>query len=71
MLNQRKRAVVWAMAAMAAIWVVAVAGYFIAKNLKVTAEKVKAYVGAVDLSKSAPRTTSVICIAESSTATAS
>jgi hypothetical protein len=34
-----------------AIWVVAVAGYFIAKNAKMTAEKVRAYVAAVDFSK--------------------
>jgi hypothetical protein len=40
-----------ALLAVAVIWVVALAGYFIAKNAKVTAEKVQAYVTAVDLSK--------------------
>ncbi len=39
------------MLAVAAIWMVALAGYFIAKNAKVTADKVRAYVAAVDLSK--------------------
>ena len=33
------------------IWIVALAGYSIAKNAKVTADKVRAYVEAVDLSK--------------------
>lgn len=42
---------VWAVAILAAIWVVAAAGFFISKSMKVTAEKVKAYVGMVDLSK--------------------
>jgi hypothetical protein len=49
--NPRKRAIGIALLAILAIWVVAVAGYFIAKNAKVTAEKVQAYVAAVDLSK--------------------
>jgi hypothetical protein len=49
--NPRKRAIGIALLAIAAIWVVAGAGYFIAKNAKVTAEKVRAYVAAVDLSK--------------------
>ena len=39
------------MLALVGIWVLAVAGYLIAKNAKVTAEKVQAYVAAVDLSK--------------------
>ena len=39
------------MLAVAVIWAVALAGYFIAKNAKVTADKVRAYVEAVDLSK--------------------
>ena len=39
------------MLAVAVIWSVALAGYFIAKNAKVTADKVRAYVAAVDLSK--------------------
>jgi hypothetical protein len=40
-----------ALLAVAVIWAVALAGYFIAKNAKVTADKVRAYVAAVDLSK--------------------
>lgn len=40
-----------ALLAVAGIWALALAGYFIAKNAKVTAEKVRAYVAAVDLSK--------------------
>lgn len=40
-----------ALLAVAVIWVVALAGYFIAKNAKVTAEKVQAYVAGVDLRK--------------------
>lgn len=40
-----------ALLAVIAIWAVAMAGYFIAKNAKVTAEKVRAYVASVDLSK--------------------
>ena len=40
-----------ALLAVAVIWAVALAGYFIAKNAKVTAEKVQAYVATVDLSK--------------------
>jgi hypothetical protein len=49
--NPRKRALGIALLAIVAIWVAAVAGYFIAKNAKVTADKVRAYVTAVDLSK--------------------
>jgi len=37
--------------AIVGIWVLALAGYLIAKNAKMTAEKVRAYVAAVDLSK--------------------
>jgi hypothetical protein len=49
--NPRKRAIGVALLVIVAIWVVAVAGYFIAKNAKMTAEKVRAYVAAVDFSK--------------------
>jgi hypothetical protein len=49
--NPRKRAIGVALLVILAIWVVAVAGYFIAKNAKMTAEKVRAYVAAVDFSK--------------------
>jgi Mg/Co/Ni transporter MgtE len=41
-------------AAILVIWVVASAGYLIAKNSKMTAEKVKAYADSVDLSKLSP-----------------
>ena len=51
MSNPRKRAFGVALLAIVGIWVLAMAGYFIAKNAKVTAEKVRAYVAAVDLSK--------------------
>ena len=51
MLNQRQRALVWALTAIVGIWVVAWAGYRFFGHLKVTAEKVKSYVEAVDLSK--------------------
>lgn len=51
MLNQRQRAVVWAGVGLVAIWAAAFAGYTVFKNLKVTAEKVRAYVDTVDLSK--------------------
>src|SRR5690349_14114695 len=51
MLSQRQRAMVWAGVGLVGIWVVAFASYTVFKNLKVTAEKVRAYVDAVDLSK--------------------
>lgn len=51
MSNPRKRAIGVALLAIVGIWVLAAAGYFIAKNAKVTAEKVQAYVESVDLSK--------------------
>ena len=51
MLTQRKRAVVWAVASLAGIWLLAAAGFWIADAMKVTAEKVRAYVAAVDLNK--------------------
>jgi hypothetical protein len=51
MLNQRQRALVWALTAIVGIWVVAWAGYRFFGHLKVTAEKVKGYVEATDLSK--------------------
>lgn len=51
MSNPRKRAIGVALLAIVGIWVLAVAGYYIAKNAKMTAEKVRAYVESVDLSK--------------------
>jgi len=51
MLSQRWRPVVFAVAAIIAIWAVAVVGYRYARNARVTADKVKAYAESVDLSK--------------------
>lgn len=48
MLNQRQRSVIWAVVVLAVIWIVAVVGYTIAKNAKVTPEKVRAYTQSVD-----------------------
>ena len=51
MLIQRQRAVVWAAAALGAVWLLAWGGYTLASNRKVTAEKLRDYVAAVDLAK--------------------
>ena len=51
MASQRWRPVFWSGVASCAIWLVALAGYRLAKNAKMTAEKVKAYAEAVDISK--------------------
>ncbi|HEY5040808.1 MAG TPA: hypothetical protein VIK53_02280 [Verrucomicrobiae bacterium] len=51
MLSQRQRPILLAAAALVMIWVVALAGYEIAKNAKVTPEKVRAYVVSVDFSQ--------------------
>ena len=51
MLSQRWRPVVWAGVAVCVIWVVAVAGYRLARNARMTAERVKAYAESVDLRK--------------------
>lgn len=51
MLSQRQKAVVWAAVVLVGIWTLAAAGYLIARNAKVTAEKVQAYVESVDLAK--------------------
>jgi hypothetical protein len=49
MLSQRWRPVVFSVLAVAAIWEVAMGGYTLAKNSRMTAEKVKAYAESVDL----------------------
>src|SRR5205809_2530331 len=51
MLNQRWRPVLFGGIALIAIWLVALVGYSIAKNSKVTPEKVRAYAASVDLNK--------------------
>ena len=51
MLTQRWRPVLFSLLAVLLIWVVAVAGYLIAKNSRLTADKVRAYAESVDLSK--------------------
>lgn len=51
MSSPRKRAVLWAAAGLATIWVLAICGYMISGSLRVTGEKVRAYVESVDLSK--------------------
>lgn len=51
MLSQRWRPVLFAVAAIIAIWAVTLAAYRYARNARVTADKVKAYAESVDLSK--------------------
>ena len=51
MRSRRQRAIYYAAAALVAVWVVAAAGYFISQRLKITAEKVQAYVATQDLSR--------------------
>ncbi len=51
MVTQRWRPVWLCAVAVCAIWLVALVGYRIARNAKMTAEKVKAYAESVDLSK--------------------
>jgi len=51
MLSQRQKAVVWAAAVLVGIWALAAAGFVMARNAKMTAEKVRAYVESVDLAK--------------------
>jgi hypothetical protein len=48
-LSRRHRTIVYAVAAVVLIWVVALTGYMVAKHSKMTAEKVRDYVESVDL----------------------
>jgi hypothetical protein len=50
MLNPRQRPVLLAVAALIVIWLLALAGYEIAKNATVTPDKVRAYIASVDFS---------------------
>ncbi len=51
MLSHRWRPVLFSVIAVAGIWLVALIGYTIAKNSKMTADKLRAYLESVDLSK--------------------
>jgi hypothetical protein len=51
MLTQRNRPIVFALAAIVGIWLLAVAGYQLALSFKMTADKVRAYEESVDFSK--------------------
>src|SRR5258706_9475310 len=50
-MSRQLKTLVWAASVIVGIWLVAMTGYFVAKNLKVTADKVRAYVESVDFSK--------------------
>jgi hypothetical protein len=49
MMGRRKRPIFFASAVIVAAWIVAVGGYLVAKNSKMTADKVKAFAQSVDL----------------------
>ena len=51
MLGQRQRPICIAMAVILVAWIVAIAGYTIAKNSKMTPDKLRAYALSVDLGK--------------------
>ena len=51
MFNPRYRFIVWAVAFIVGIWLVAMAGHWFLENRKMTADKVRAYVESVDFSK--------------------
>ncbi len=51
MLSPRWRPVIWSLLGLLVVWGVAMAGFAIARNAKVTAEKVSSYVEREDLSK--------------------
>lgn len=51
MISQRHRPLVYGAVAVAVVWLVAIVGYVIAKNSRVTGEKVRAYMHSNDLSQ--------------------
>lgn len=51
MMNPRQRTVVLAVASLAVVWLLAFGGYWVAQARRVTAEKVRAYLRSVDLSR--------------------
>jgi hypothetical protein len=51
MLNQRQRFLLWATSAIVAIWLAAWAGRWYLASIKMTADKVQAYITSVDFSK--------------------
>ncbi|MEK7685329.1 MAG: hypothetical protein AAB466_07905 [Verrucomicrobiota bacterium] len=51
MMNPRQRPLVLAVASLILVWLIAVAGYQISRNSKMTADKVRAYAQSVDLSR--------------------
>lgn len=50
-MNPRSRTIVFASTSFLAVWLLAVGGYLLAKNSKMTAEKVRAYLAEMDLRK--------------------
>lgn len=55
-MNPRHKPIAIAVGVLVAVWAFAMAGYVIAKNAKVTGEKVRAYLAKTDLSSSTRRT---------------
>jgi len=51
MLSMRQRPILWAIAGLAVVWLLACAGYLIAKSQRITAERVRAYLHSVDLNR--------------------
>ena len=49
--SPRKRAIINAIVAIAAVWILAVTGYFIAQHSKMTADKLRAYLESTELSR--------------------
>lgn len=54
MLTPRQRPILLAVSVLLVIWVVAMVGYKLAENAKVTPEKIQAYMGAMDFSQLSP-----------------